>query len=579
MYLIRYQSVAFLVLMLLVLQGCKKSSSSLSPLGRYEPEFAQQYPDYDKDNFKNVLAHSLSGDSMLHKFYDGKEPVWIGDTIDIDQFNSFVAVLTDVKMHGLSSEYFNLNRIDSIGNLVISGSFTNGVDSLYKVLSELEILSTQAAIKYIKGMKYGFINPSKLYSKVDYDFRILTPDSVFYADMMQNVRKNPVAAMKNAQPLDSAYQRMVREYRRLEALKNTRFEKIKDIGTKEYKQGDKDENIAAIARRLTVTGEYIPDTLGADTIHQVLDGHLLAAINTFRRLNSYPEDKTVGSLTIAALNRPIDYYLKTLEANMERYRWQKDQVKSNMHLEVNVPAFKLIAVRPDSLPLVIDVCVGSVANKTPLLESKFSYINLNPKWNVPRSIAKNEVFVKQKKDTTYLKRQNMRLFKGDKEVDISSIDWENAKVEKLPYYVRQESGSGNSLGRIKFMFNNKFSVYLHDTPVQRAFGRKNRAISHGCVRVKYPVEMAYYLLSPTDDVYKDRLRYSIDLPPESATGKKLQKENKLAKLPNIINMKNTVSLSIDYHTVYVIPEDFSLYYADDVYVYDEVIRKALGEVS
>lgn len=126
------------------------------------------------------------------------------------------------------------------------------------------------------------------------------------------------------------------------------------------------------------------------------------------------------------------------------------------------------------------------------------------------------------------------------------------------------------------MFSNAFSVYLHDTPSKAAFGRKNRAVSHGCVRVQKPFDLAFFCMSTTsDDIYKDRLFYSIDKQPISKAGKKLAQENKLKKLPDILNPKDKISLFIDYYTVYMYPDDDMLYYADDVYEYDSAILNAL----
>jgi murein L,D-transpeptidase YcbB/YkuD len=237
----------------------------------------------------------------------------------------------------------------------------------------------------------------------------------------------------------------------------------------------------------------------------------------------------------------------------------------------------LFACQKDSLPLIMRVCTGSVTNKTPLLESDISYLNLNPIWNVPTSIAQKEVAVLQKKDPAYIGRNNMKLYKGGKEVDVDSINWKEVNPSKFTYTIRQNSGERNALGLIKFMFNNAFSVYLHDTPSKAAFNRKNRAVSHGCVRVQKPFDLAFFCMSATsDNAYKDRLYYSIDKSPVSNEGKKLARENKLKKLPDILNPKSKISLSIDYYTAYMYPDDNdTLYYADDVYDYDNIILNAL----
>jgi murein L,D-transpeptidase YcbB/YkuD len=238
----------------------------------------------------------------------------------------------------------------------------------------------------------------------------------------------------------------------------------------------------------------------------------------------------------------------------------------------------LFAVKKDSLPLAMRVCVGAVTNKTPLLESYISYLNLNPVWNVPASIAQGEVAMLQKKNPDYMQERGMKMYQGGKEVDISSIDWEEVDPARFPYIIRQSPGGGNSLGLIKFMFDNAFSVYLHDTPSKSAFNRKDRAVSHGCVRLQRPFELAFFCLNTTsDNIYKDRLYYSINKPLVSDEGKKLAKENKLKKLPDIIHPNGKISLSIDYYTAYMYPGvENTLYYADDTYGYDNLILNELS---
>ncbi|GHT20935.1 hypothetical protein AGMMS4957_09010 [Bacteroidia bacterium] len=268
-------------------------------------------------------------------------------------------------------------------------------------------------------------------------------------------------------------------------------------------------------------------------------------------------------------------YYKTVQANLERYRWKRKTPPSDKYILVNVAAFNLLAVAPDSKPLTMNVCVGKVTNQTPLLESEIAYMNLNPTWNVPASIIENEIYWAVRKDSTYLTRHRMKILRGEKEIAPDSIDWGKIDPKHFPYQIRQDPGDDNSLGRIKFMFKNPFAVYLHDTPSKRHFLRTNRAVSHGCVRVQHPMDVAYFCLPTKVPVYFDRLRASIDLPPISEEGKKLKKQGLLGGLDNdIILLSPKVPLTIDYRTIYALP-DGKIYFADDVYGFDKGIRKAL----
>lgn len=576
--IIAHSFLLILLLLCIVSCGNKNKSNSIGDSNNKEvakSKFAKQYPEFNPQTFKDKLQTQLDGDSILIPYYSAcnYEPLWTNDTLNTSRLMAFIEILDKVPEHGLSVSMFNKDDIASITNSIDSGKFANKMDTLYLKLAELEKASTKALLKYVTGMKYGFVNPKSLYKK-DHTIDVLQPDSAYYVELYSQIKKDPIALLLESEPKDRVYKKMQDTYRDLEAKKEVELEKIKDIGTTVYKVGASSNNITAIAKRLIAMGEYSPEA--GDSIHDVLNEQLMAAVNDFRRRMSYPEDEEIGSLTVEALNRPFTYYQDKIRANMERYRWRRAKKHENKHIEVIVPAFKLIATNGNEKPLVMRVCVGSVTNKTPLLESDISYLNLNPVWNVPKSIAQGEVSVLQKRDSTYLRRNNMKLFKGGQEVDPKTIDWSSVNPSKFNYYVRQESGSGNALGRIKFMFNNDFSVYLHDTPNQRAFGRKNRAVSHGCVRVQKPVDLAFFCLSPPSDMYKDQLRYSIDRAPVTEEGKKLASQNKLKKLPNIINPKDKISLAIDYYTVYMHPDENDLYYADDVYDYDSALLKALS---
>lgn len=542
------------------------------------PKFLQLYPEFKKDILVSEIKEYTQFDSTLYHFYNANnfQPVWIEDTINIIKLRSILSILDNVDQHGLNKEMFGKEKIESIILSLDSGKIDS--EYLYSQLTILECSVTSSIIKYITGMNYGFTSLETLLNKDLNNIQIKTPDSIFTKQLYADIVKNPATAMFKSLPTDSVYLKMQEDYKYWKSKMGTEPEKIKEKANKKvYKIGEKNKNISAIANRLIWTGEYEPSPTNTDTLHHILSNDLMAGINSFRRQNSFPEDEELGNPTIEALNRPSEYYLSKLAANMERYRWKKvNDTPQKKHVEVNVAAFILTATQPNNMPLNMRICVGSKRHKTPLLQSTFGYINLNPKWNVPSSIAKNEVFPLQRKDTSYLRRHNMRLYKGGEEIDYTTIDWKKAKISEHAYYVRQDPGNSNSLGRLKFVFNNKYSVYLHDTPVKKAFKRINRAVSHGCIRLQQPIDFAFFCISPSaTDEYKDRLLISIDQRPRTRNGINMLSKGTLKKLDDIINLKDKISLTVDYKTVYMLPGDNTLYYADDVYGYDDLILNTL----
>jgi len=581
-YLAKFILIPLFALLCLA-TSCKKKnqSSDLADSDKKEvvkSKFAKNYPEFNPTDFSKILWEDVQHDSLLSVVYNkiDRKPVWLHDTLDTQSLYGFLDILNSTEIHGLPSTTFEEPVIRSLTDSIDSGVYKSNIDTLYYKVNLVEQLATKAALKYITGMRYGFVCPKKLYPD-NYDITIAKPDSAYYSNLYKELKENPLKAILDAQPTDSIYLKLQEEYKRYTALEDTLSSAKIKSGNATYKLGDKSKHIKEIAERLIITGEYTPK----DSIHDTLDEHLLEAINTFRKKISYIEEKEVGKATVDALNRPASYYKRLLQANMERYRWRRIKTKYKKHIEVNVAAAMLAATQQENEPLIMRVCVGKAINKTPLLESNIGYLNLNPYWNVPKSIAQNEVAVLQKRDSTYIRRHNMKLYKGGKEVPVSSIEWGKVNPASFSYIVRQEPGYGNSLGLIKFMFENRHSVYLHDTPSKMAFTRKNRAVSHGCVRVQKPFDLAYFCLAPTTEVYRDQLLYTAKMNPVSTAGKKLLKENKLKKLSDIINLKedNKISLFIDYYTAYTFPEDGIIYYADDVYSYDDLILNELSIIS
>src|SRR5690606_17388770 len=123
------------------------------------------------------------------------------------------------------------------------------------------------------------------------------------------------------------------------------------------------------------------------------------------------------------------------------------------------------------------------------------YMVLNPYWTVPRTILREDVVPELKKDLGYLKKKNMQIldFQGNI-IDPAAIDWKKISPDKFPYMVRQEPGKTNSLGIVKFMFPNKYDVYMHDTPDKKLFDKSERAYSSGCIRIQEYLKLAAYLL-------------------------------------------------------------------------------------
>lgn len=266
-----------------------------------------------------------------------------------------------------------------------------------------------------------------------------------------------------------------------------------------------------------------------------------------------------------------------LSVNMERCRWNMKQPEENGRMVlVNIPALHLWAVGGDSVLDMRIVC-GAKATKTPLLHSEIRYIQVNPEWLIPKNIIDNEV-AHHGGDSAYFAKRRYYI------IDRSSGDTLNpGKVmpEQLKsgrLRVGQKGGAGNSLGRIVFRFPNEYDVYLHDTSNRGSFNSDHRTLSHGCVRVQKPFDLACFMLPESDEWFKDRLRISMDITPVTDRGRQYVKEHSDDKRPFRLVTTQQVSphvpVYIIYYTVYPNPKTGVLETWPDLYGYDKVIGKA-----
>lgn len=226
---------------------------------------------------------------------------------------------------------------------------------------------------------------------------------------------------------------------------------------------------------------------------------LVSGLQRFQKRHGLAPSGHVDSATLAELNVTAAYRVKQLAANMERLRWLPRRLEPD-HILVNVPDAQLSLVLGGKEVLASRVVVGKPATPTPILRAEGAGLTVNPPWNIPESIARDEILPKLKADRAYLKKQDMVLLNGPPGDPYGlSVTWRKIPKGTFPYLIQQHPGGSNPLGTIKLELPNKFDVYLHDTPAKKYFARANRDISHGCIRVERILPLASYALSKTPD--------------------------------------------------------------------------------
>ena len=290
-----------------------------------------------------------------------------------------------------------------------------------------------------------------------------------------------------------------------------------------------------------------------------------------------PQDKFYHQLKGMLKDATTDAQRQRILSNMERTRWRLHRPipEQGKRIIVNLPAYHLYAYGDDSLLHMRIVC-GAFKTKTPLLTSEVEWMEVNPEWIIPKSILEKDV-VQHAGDSAYFARNKYRIFEREtnKQMEIGEVT--RSMLLSGKYRVAQESGDDNSLGRLVFRFKNQFSVFLHYTSSPKVFQRESRSISHGCVRVERPFELAHFVLDQPDEWLLDRIRISMGLKPATDRGRNYLRQHaddEDHKLIGYVPVKPHVPLYIIYFTLWP-DETGALQTWPDIYGYDRVVLEHL----
>lgn len=252
--------------------------------------------------------------------------------------------------------------------------------------------------------------------------------------------------------------------------------------------GDGGDRVRALAERLGID----PATMGAAEG----DSLLWIQVTAFQRRHGLEPDAIVGPETLAALNVSARDRARQVMANLERWRWLPENLGSRYVL-VNIADYRLSLVENGTVVIDFPVVVGKAYRRTPVFSGSMTYLVFNPTWEVPPGIIRADILPTLRRDPSYLERMGMQVLRGwgadETIIDPATVEW--SRVQPGAYRFRAAPGPANPLGRVKFMFPNRFSVYLHDTPARELFARTRRAFSSGCIRLAEPATLAGELLA------------------------------------------------------------------------------------
>jgi len=503
-----------------------QSTTSLTPVG------SSLMSAFDKD-----------AASALYAYYEASnfKPVFAGYD---NRLNALITALEGAAAHGLPAQ-----------DQLIADLRTAMVRAGQPYAdAALEKLAAQAYIEFATDLTSGVLNPNGISDLINFD-TVRPSVDVLMAKVAGSMGGG--ALYDALEPQDPSYNALQEELARLETLVAEGGWGPKIPSGRTMRPGHSNGRVLAMRTRLNALG-YV----GIEGESDVYDAALVEAVKAFQADSDLTADGIVGPQTLTALNSDPSIQMQQVIVNLERRRWLNYDLGAR-HIFVNQASFMGYVMDYGLPTLVTRVVVGKTSAKyqTPEFIDEMTHMIVNPSWNVPQSIASQEYLPQLLRDPSVLTRQNitMRVRGSGERVDARLIDMSQYTVNNFPFVLQQRPGSRNALGQVKFMFPNKYNIYLHDTPSKSLFNRDSRAYSHGCVRVQRPLDLAYALLAPQSDDPEGTYNAARN------TGRETQ-----------INLETPVPIYLTYQSVYL-DENGELAYRVDVYGRDQLVFDALAE--
>ncbi|ABF40900.1 conserved hypothetical protein [Candidatus Koribacter versatilis Ellin345] len=456
---------------------------------------AGQLPDMRWPNFSDYRV-------QIDNFYKASNYslAWIEAGTPTDHARQMIAILSAADSQGLNAEdYDGLRWPDRISKLAAAHAPEDE--------DVFDLALTVSTMRYISDMHIGRINPTHFQFGLDVEHKKLDLPS-FVRNMLSSPDDLTHTIAKVGPPFAGyeATRQAMLQYTQLAKQPDT--EKLPlPVGV--VYQGGYYDHMPALAKRLQQLGDLDPKVIIlADAIKY--DDPLMGGVAHFQSRHGLPNDGNLTSDTIDALNIPIADRLEQLKLALERYRWIRYQFTSPP-VVVNVPEFKLFGYDGSGTQILsMGVNVGDAFDfQTPIFEGDIRYIVFRPYWYVTPTIQRDEMVPSVEEDRTYLEQNEMEVVDKDGKV-IASGAISDAVLKHLKngsYSIRQRPGADNALGLVKIIFPNSHNVYLHDTPeFKTMFSKAPRALSHGCIHLEKPADLAYWLLRDKTDWSLDKVK-------------------------------------------------------------------------
>ena len=489
--------------------------------------------------FKQSVAETAISDPAIGAFYreTGYQPIWTGqDADDAARRKALMMALSDAPSHGLPGDRYDIAGLkDMLRD--IRGDRARG---------RVEAEMSRLFLSYARDVQTGILTPSQIDDGLVREVPLRDGNA-----LLQRLASEPARQVfESLPPQTPEYARLMKEKHRLER-QLSRGGWGPEVRARKIEPGDTGQNVVALRNRLIAMG-YLRRTAGTE-----FDARMMAAVQDFQRDHGLFEDGVAGAGTLAEINQSVETRLGQVLVAMERERWI-NQPLGDRHVWVNLTDYHVRIVDDGKTSFVTRSVIGmnEFDRRSPEFSDVMEHMVINPTWHVPRSIATKE-YLPQLQRNPYAVGHLTLVDRRGQVVPRDIVDFTQFNQQNFPFSIKQRPSRSNALGLVKFMFPNKYNIYLHDTPAKNLFGREERDFSHGCIRLQDPFDFAYMLLARQSDDPVGLFQNTL------ATGRETQ-----------VDLEQPVPVHIVYRTAFTQAKG-RMQYRRDIYGRDAKIRRAL----
>ena len=512
-------------------------------------------------NIENSLQTRLKGKNknIVHNIYKQTDysPIWIGQEHQ-EKMSQLIDALKD-PLFNYKNKSFDQKAIRQLFFQLDNGEINPSKKAA--VYARLDVMLSNSFVRLIRFMVQGDVDWNLVQKKLkglkksdDITARWeMAPKSFPNANEVASaaINGNIREYLTSLIPMEKRYRKLVKLLKSYRVM--NRFPKI-PYSNKIYKLGDSNSRIEMIKKRLQISGDY-PRNAAIDS---TFDKTLRDAVLTYQKRYLLKVTGTIDKTMTYYLNQPARKNIQAIITNLDKTKLYPKSFEEE-YVEVNIPDFNLRYYKDGVRLIKMGLVVGRIDRPTPLFSNAIRYMVLNPTWTIPNNLIKRDLIHVLRENPMYLEENNIHVFSGNKEIQITQemLDpYENSK-KRVPYRFVQFPGDNNALGRVKFMFPNKYAVYLHDTDNKSLLSRRYKIYSSGCMRVEKPFDLMHILLEHAKGSYSQS---DID-------------EILASNEPTTIKLSKAIPVHILYFTVY--EEDGLAYFKNDIYLYDKIIEESV----